>query len=250
MSDSQATSRPFQYSLWSLVILVTLAAVVCSMVVTAGWIVPVLILLGVPICILGFGPLSRLKHPGEGAGFVFSGFLVRLLGLSIIGAGVVHWIFPNGPAARPKEYVAPQRDWKSTQAGMRDIVTPDDLKEMLADTRAVVFVDVDWSLQTAQTRRHVHDFIKTWSIQTSTSGVTFYRLDMTEQSGELYDAVNKWLEGQPVRGNIVCGGYGSLIWVSKGNVRHSLINATWAKTPELIQTTADVFSTKNETPPQ
>jgi hypothetical protein len=97
MSDPEPARPPFQYSLWSLVILVTVVAVVCSMVASAGWFVPILIVVGAAICLIGFGPLSRLKHPGEGCAFVLTGFLVRLLGLVIVTVGVVLWFARVGP---------------------------------------------------------------------------------------------------------------------------------------------------------
>jgi hypothetical protein len=95
MSEPAPDPPPFQYSLWSLVILVTVAAIVCSMVASAGWVVPMLIIVGTAICLVGFGPLSRLKHPGEGYVFVVSGFAIRLLGLAIVAAGVLLWV--TGP---------------------------------------------------------------------------------------------------------------------------------------------------------
>lgn len=47
---------------------------------------------GTAICMIGFRPLSRLKHPGAGYIFVLTGFVVRLLGLTIVALGVVLWV--------------------------------------------------------------------------------------------------------------------------------------------------------------
>jgi hypothetical protein len=92
MSNPEPVPPPFQYSLRSLVILITVVAVVCSMVVSAGWVVPMLVVVGTAVCLIGFGPLSRLKHPDEGYVFIFSGFAVRLLGLFIVALGIVLWV--------------------------------------------------------------------------------------------------------------------------------------------------------------
>jgi hypothetical protein len=96
MSDPESTPPKFQYSLWSLLVLATVVAIVCSMVVSAGWIVPMLIVVGTSVCAIGFGPLSRLKHPTEGYIFVLSGFVVRLIGLVIVAFAVVLWFAAVG----------------------------------------------------------------------------------------------------------------------------------------------------------
>ena len=67
--------------------------------------------------------------------------------------------------------------------------------------------------------------------------MTFYRLDLTEQKGVLWDAVRQWLHGQSVSPPIMVAGAGSLIWISKGKVGHSLLNAVTASTKELISQT-------------
>jgi hypothetical protein len=96
MIEPQPTQSQFQYSLRSLLILATVVAVVCSMIASAGWRVPVLIVVGALICLIGFRPLSQLKHPGVGWVLVSLGFLVRLLGLVIIATGVVLWVTGAG----------------------------------------------------------------------------------------------------------------------------------------------------------
>ena len=88
MNDSEPTRRPFQFSLWSLLVLTTLVAVLCSMVVCTNWAVPIILVFGLGICSLGFGPLSLRKHPTAGIAFAVAGFLVRLVGLTIISFGL------------------------------------------------------------------------------------------------------------------------------------------------------------------
>lgn len=92
MNDDDSQRRPLQYSLWSLFVLTTLVAVICSIVVCTNWAVPVVIVVGIGICVVGFGPLSFRKHPEAGAAFVFVGFVIRLVGLSIVALGLILWL--------------------------------------------------------------------------------------------------------------------------------------------------------------
>jgi len=124
---------------------------------------------------------------------------------------------------------------------MRNIVTPDDLQAMLVAQYAVIFVDVDWSMHSLQARRRVRSFVEVWNHQNLGSAVTFYRLDLTEQEGEIWDAVGQWLHGQPVPPQIMVAGAGSLIWVSKGRIDHLLLSAVAISTKELIETTHRTF---------
>jgi len=88
MSEIDPNRHPFQYSLWSLLVLTTLISVLCSIGVCTDWSVPIAIGAGVGISVVGFGPFSLRKHPTAGLAFAVAGFLVRLSGLAIISYGL------------------------------------------------------------------------------------------------------------------------------------------------------------------
>ena len=93
--DIEPVRRLFQYSLWSLFVLTTFVAVLCSIGVCTDWTAVVTLLVGIGICWVGFGPLSVRKHPEAGCFFVFTGFLVRCLGQVVVIFGLmkfVEWI--------------------------------------------------------------------------------------------------------------------------------------------------------------
>jgi hypothetical protein len=90
MNDSEFQRRPFQYSLWSLFVLTTVVAVLCSIgVCCTDWSAPVTVAVGVCISLVGFRPLSLRKHPTAGIAFALAGFFVRLVGLAIISFGLL-----------------------------------------------------------------------------------------------------------------------------------------------------------------
>jgi hypothetical protein len=85
--------RPwFQYSLWSLLVLTTIAAVLCSIGATTDWSVPIVMVAGVAVCFIGFGPLSLRKHPQQGFFTAVLGFLVRLVGMGLVAFGLLLWL--------------------------------------------------------------------------------------------------------------------------------------------------------------
>ncbi len=92
MDDSDSQRRPFQYSLWSLFVLTTVVAVLCSVGVSAHWIVSVMLAAGIYFCFLGFGIFSFRKHADVGCGFIVWGFLFRLIGMGLVAFGLVLWI--------------------------------------------------------------------------------------------------------------------------------------------------------------
>ena len=92
MNDKEPTYRWYQYSLWSLLVLTTLVAVLCSMVVCTHGVALLILALGIGVCSVGFGRLSYRKHPEAGVAFMVVGFLVRLVGLGIVTLGLVLWI--------------------------------------------------------------------------------------------------------------------------------------------------------------
>ncbi len=90
MNASDSQRRPFQYSLWSLLVLSTVVAVLCSIgVCCTDWSAPIVFAVGVCISLVGFRPLSLRKHPTKGFVFAVVGFLVRLVGLAIISFGLL-----------------------------------------------------------------------------------------------------------------------------------------------------------------
>jgi hypothetical protein len=89
MSDIEPTRRPFKYSLWSLLVLMTVVSVLCSIgVCCTDWSAPVTVAVGVCISLVGFSPLSLRKHPSSGIAFAVAGFVVRFVGLAIISFGL------------------------------------------------------------------------------------------------------------------------------------------------------------------
>ena len=87
MSEIEPSRRPFQYSLWSLLVLTTVVSILCSVGVCTTWSFSIAIGAGMGFCVVGFGPLSRRKHP-TGL-FRIVRFFFRLTGLELILFGLM-----------------------------------------------------------------------------------------------------------------------------------------------------------------
>jgi hypothetical protein len=85
MNDSDSQHRPFQYSLWSLFVLTTVVAVLCSIGASADWRVPAMIVAGVSLSIIGY----RLDAPRLRRSFAGVGCFVRLVGLLLVIIGLL-----------------------------------------------------------------------------------------------------------------------------------------------------------------
>ena len=100
IQDMERSHPRFQYSLWSLFVLTTFVSVLCSIGVCTDWASVVILLAGIGICFVGFGPLSLRKHPEAGYSFAVTGFLVRCLGQVVIIFGLMQfvvWILSRVP---------------------------------------------------------------------------------------------------------------------------------------------------------
>ncbi|MGO9115110.1 MAG: hypothetical protein ACLP9L_38350 [Thermoguttaceae bacterium] len=92
MSNPEPQGRPFQFSLWSLLVLTTVVSILCSIGVCTIWSFPIAIGAGTGLCVIGFGPLSLRKHPTGQLVFRIVGLLIRLTGLELILFGFMAFL--------------------------------------------------------------------------------------------------------------------------------------------------------------
>ena len=71
------------------------------------------------------------------------------------------------------------------------------------------------------------------------------QIDLSEQSGDIWDAVAEWLESQdiPDAGSLMYGGGGAIIWVRSGNIVRYVINANSEPVDGLMTRMSQAFGT-------
>ncbi|MGL5097082.1 MAG: hypothetical protein ACRDD1_15950, partial [Planctomycetia bacterium] len=89
----------------------------------------------------------------------------------------------------------------------------------LAQPRAFLFLWVDWAIHARLSRQVVEAVVASWKAEQPDQPAPCYTADVSEQCGEVWDALAAWLEaeGRPA-GVLMFGGGGPLLWVRAGRV--------------------------------
>lgn len=106
---------------------------------------------------------------------------------------------------------------------MAPIVSEADLDEVRSLSCAVIFFWVDWSIQARQSRTNVEQAMLMG--QLNSSPIPYFVADVSDQSGELWEALRKWLQADDTATDQAAwSGSGTLLWVRSGRVIHQMID--------------------------
>jgi hypothetical protein len=107
---------------------------------------------------------------------------------------------------------------------MIPIANASDLRELLTQPRAFVFLAVIWAVHSRRSEQVARRLIEDSNSDQIASPIPAYRIDLSDQKGELWDAVHKWLrdEKQAVD-QFTLGGYGSLLLIRSGRIVASVV---------------------------
>jgi hypothetical protein len=102
---------------------------------------------------------------------------------------------------------------------MNLIASATDLEEMRSLSRALVFIYVNWSMQARRSDAACRVFLAELQYEYQSEDIPVYRVDLSDQEGELWVGIRKWLkdEGKP-HDSLSYGGYGAMLWVRRGTV--------------------------------
>ena len=102
---------------------------------------------------------------------------------------------------------------------MKPIRNAVDLAEARSQPRAFIFLWVNWAIQARQSQKTVERLVVSWKAACPEVLIPAYIVDLSDGSGELWEAVRDWLrdEHQPVD-SLTYGGGGALLWVMAGSV--------------------------------
>jgi hypothetical protein len=94
-----------------------------------------------------------------------------------------------------------------------------DLTAALSQPRAFVFLYVNWAGQARYSEVIVRKVLESWDAEYPDQPVPCYTVDVSDQCGELWDALAEWLmaEGRPA-GHLMMSGVGPLLWLRAGHV--------------------------------
>ena len=127
---------------------------------------------------------------------------------------------------------------------MNVITTAHELEEVRALPRAFVFIYVNWSEQARLAEITFSDFLAEWGSLEPDHSIPVYRVDLSDQDGEIWDSVRKWLKKE-IRNetSFTYGGYGALLWVRSGTVVASVPAVVKIERAKLVALTQQHFLT-------
>ena len=148
-------------------------------------------------------------------------------------------MFPRYPSTRFAGFHG------STKVGwdaMKSITNIDDLQEARSAPRALVFIWVNWAVQARQSEAALNKLRESWQCVFPQHPIPMYRADLSDQEGEVWDAIRALLEteGRPVD-PLTYGGNGALLWMSAGKILIHSVYLAQLEAPKLLLVTRSVF---------
>ena len=115
-----------------------------------------------------------------------------------------------------------------------------ELKAARSQPLAVIFLSVNWSVFSHQSRSNVEQSIALR--QAEQSPEAYYIADVSEQSGELWEALQEWLHADDVANdNVLRSGSGPVLWVRSGSVIYQMIDPMNHSPVNIAAVTSAVF---------
>jgi hypothetical protein len=129
---------------------------------------------------------------------------------------------------------------------MKPITTAHDLDELRSLPRAFVFIYVNWAIQARHSDAAFRDFVTAWDSTEPDCSIPVYRVDLSDQAGEVWTTLRKWLreEGQPYD-QLTYGGYGALLWIRSGAVIASVPYVAVVERAKLVAATKSIFECRD-----
>lgn len=102
---------------------------------------------------------------------------------------------------------------------MLPIRDKDELAAALSQPRAFLFLCVNWAIHARKSREVVEELVGAWKSEQPDQTVPCYVADVSDQCGEVWDALAEWLtaEGRPAE-HLMMSGVGPLLLVRSGHV--------------------------------
>ena len=127
---------------------------------------------------------------------------------------------------------------------IQTIMEPEELANALQHDAVILHLDVDWAVQAAQSRPVVARFQASIESDPAYQHVAFRRIDCTEQSGPLWNALSNWLRDQQADRSLMSTGCGAVVWVRAGKVVAFDHCAALEGHRQLLATTAKALGTE------
>jgi hypothetical protein len=125
---------------------------------------------------------------------------------------------------------------------MKPITCKRELAEVRSLPRAIVFFSVNWAFQAGRSKLALEELAESLNYMYPACAIPIYIVDLSDQEGEIWDAVREWLqsENRPVD-QLTYGGYGALLWVVSGTILVHKAYAADSERGKLLAATRSIF---------
>ena len=126
---------------------------------------------------------------------------------------------------------------------LRDIATAHEFREVLRESRCLLFLHVDWSPHSKLGQQKVEQLARLWDAQSASDNMSFFRADLTDQRSDLKTEIRDYLANREWPMNaMVDAGAGSILWLHDGTVVDHVLGAYDITDEELLSRTREVQS--------
>lgn len=106
------------------------------------------------------------------------------------------------------------------------IETPDELQQFLSSSKAILHIDVGWSVYTHYSNPVILQLRKEIERNHRRHDVVFRRIDLSDQEASpLWNVMSSWLRDNGQDDHILFAGYGDLIWIKDRKFSNFVIYA-------------------------
>ena len=121
------------------------------------------------------------------------------------------------------------------------IQTRDEFERLITNEAVIIHIDVNWSGYAVQARPLVLRVRELIAQKEAYADVVFRRIDLSDQSGEMWDTLKEWFRNQPSDGTVMFSGYGAIVWVRSGRVVGEIHYAAHTGVESLVSRTVTAF---------
>ncbi|MEQ8784928.1 MAG: hypothetical protein RIC55_01455 [Pirellulaceae bacterium] len=116
---------------------------------------------------------------------------------------------------------------------MQPIESDADLEEALKAKRAVVFIEVGWSLNSVVVKRNLEEMIRKWRRLEGAPDVSFYVLDLTDHGQNKPPGIRQWVESVPAIKRSTYNAMGEMFWLRDGGFQEQ--SEGWISPEDLLK---------------
>lgn len=117
-----------------------------------------------------------------------------------------------------------------------------DFADVLLQPRAFLFFRVFWSGPALSSEKVAEKVVTKWQATQPDLPAPCYVADLSEQCGEMWDAIGAWLVSENRPAGLMWSGAGPLLWLRSGHVVAHVVNSNYFGVAKLTAASRSIFA--------